>query len=194
MAASQSRRAALPTAPPSVNRRILLANLLRAVLREETYNSDQNGRNTDGPLKPIPILEVPEETARIAHAAFPKGNIYLRIRDRLGVSSLRMNNLSSLFPKRGSTSFCARGAWRLYQSCSLLKIYRIGEAANAVRSRIDWKYLLGLEMEDAGFDYSILSEFRQRIIDGRLEQMLLDSMLTVPGGAKPIAETGETAN
>lgn len=128
-------------------------------------------------LKPIPILEVPEETARIAHAAFPKGNIYLRIRDRLGVF-FEDEQFSSLFPKRGQPAFAP---WRL----ALVSIMQFAEdlsdreAANAVRSRIDWKYLLGLEMEDAGFDYSILSEFRQRIIDGELEQMLLDRMLTV---------------
>jgi len=46
------------------------------------------------------------------------------------------------------------------------------QAADAVRSRIDWKYLLGLE--DAGFDYSILSELRERILNGGQEESLLD--------------------
>ena len=53
------------------------------------------------------------------------------------------------------------------------------QAAEAVRGRIDWKYLLGLELEDAGFDYSVLSEFRQRLLNGGLEQELLDTMLRV---------------
>ena len=128
-------------------------------------------------LKPRPILEVPEETARIAHAAFPKGNIYLRIRDQLGVF-FEDEQFTSLFPKCGQPAF---SPWRL----ALVSIMQFAEdlsdreAADAVRSRIDWKYLLGLEMEDAGFDYSILSEFRQRIIDGGLEQKLLDRILTV---------------
>lgn len=34
------------------------------------------------------------------------------------------------------------------------------QAADAVRARIDWKYALALEIQDAGFDYSVLSEFR----------------------------------
>lgn len=55
-------------------------------------------------LKPRPILEVPEETARIAHAAFPKGNIYLRIRDQLGVF-FADEQFASLFPKRGQPAF-----------------------------------------------------------------------------------------
>jgi hypothetical protein len=38
------------------------------------------------------------------------------------------------------------------------------QAAEAVRARIDWKYLLGLELSDAGFDKSVLSEFRHRLL------------------------------
>ncbi|MBI1293667.1 hypothetical protein GC175_01760 [bacterium] len=38
------------------------------------------------------------------------------------------------------------------------------QAADAVRGRIDWEYGLGLNLSDPGFDYSILSEFRARLI------------------------------
>ena len=51
-------------------------------------------------------------------------------------------------------------------------------AADAVRSRIDWKYALGLARTDPGFDYSVLSKFRTRLIEGGAEQRLLDAMLT----------------
>jgi transposase len=51
------------------------------------------------------------------------------------------------------------------------------QAADAVRSRIDWKYALGLELTDAGFDFSVLSEFRSRLVGGNLEQRLLDRLL-----------------
>lgn len=51
------------------------------------------------------------------------------------------------------------------------------QAANAVRARIDWKYALSLELTDGGFDYSVLSEFRDRILDGHAEQELLERML-----------------
>jgi transposase len=52
------------------------------------------------------------------------------------------------------------------------------QAADAVRSRIDWKYALGLELTDPGFDFSVLSEFRSRLIEGGLERQLLDLMLS----------------
>lgn len=128
-------------------------------------------------LKPRPIFDVPEETARVAHAAFPKGNIYLRIRDRLGVF-FADEQFASLFSERGQPAF---SPWRL----ALISIMQFVEdlsdrqAAEAVRGRIDWKYLLGLELEDAGFNYSVLSEFRQRLLNGGLEQELLDTMLSV---------------
>ena len=38
------------------------------------------------------------------------------------------------------------------------------QTADSVRSRIDWKYALGLELTNAGFDFSVLSEFRSRLI------------------------------
>ena len=53
------------------------------------------------------------------------------------------------------------------------------QAAEAVRSRIDWKYALGLELTDPGFDFSILSEFRARLIVGQAEMRLLDNLLEV---------------
>jgi hypothetical protein len=51
------------------------------------------------------------------------------------------------------------------------------QAAEAVRARIDWKYLLGLELTDPGFDFSVLSEFRDRLLAGEAEERLLDKML-----------------
>src|SRR5579859_1011253 len=52
------------------------------------------------------------------------------------------------------------------------------QAADAVRARLDWKYALGLELEDSGFDFSVLSEFRDRLIESQAEQYLFDLMLT----------------
>jgi transposase len=51
------------------------------------------------------------------------------------------------------------------------------QAADAVRARIDWKYALGLELSDAGFDHTVLTGFRQRLIDHGLEERVLDLLL-----------------
>src|SRR5262249_1669625 len=51
------------------------------------------------------------------------------------------------------------------------------QAADAVRSRLDWKYALSLELTDPGFDHTVLSEFRTRVVAGGAEQRLLDIVL-----------------
>jgi transposase len=124
-----------------------------------------------------PIGEVPEETARIAQAAFPKGNIYLRMRDQLGVF-YQDEQFAVLFSSRGQSAF---SPWRLALVSILQFVEDLSDrqAAEAVRGRIDWKYLLGLALADPGFDYSLLSEFRQRLVTGGQEQALLDTMLAV---------------
>ena len=53
------------------------------------------------------------------------------------------------------------------------------QAAEAVRARIDWKYLLSLELTDPGFDFSVLSEFRDRLLAGSAEALLLDKLLVL---------------
>jgi transposase len=53
------------------------------------------------------------------------------------------------------------------------------QAADAVRSRIDWKYVLGLALTDPGFDPTVLSEFRTRLVTVEAAQLLLDTLLTL---------------
>src|SRR5918992_1105098 len=107
-------------------------------------------------LQPTPIQPVPEETARVARAAFPKGNPYLTLRDQLGVI-FPDDDFVDLSPDNGQPGL---SPWRL----ALITIMQFREnladrqTAEAVRARIDWKYLLGLDLTDAGFDFSALSE------------------------------------
>ncbi len=85
--------------------------------------------------------------------------------------------VAALFPKDGQP---ALAPWRL----ALVTIMQFAEglsdrqAAHAVRARLDWKYALGLELEDRGFDFSVLSEFRARLIEGKMEYVLFETMLT----------------
>ena len=126
-------------------------------------------------LKPRPIQPVPEETERVARAAFPSGNPYMTLRDALG-SIFQDEDFLDLFPANGQP---ALPPWRL----ALVTIMQFREnlsdrqAAEAVRARIDWKYLLGLKLTDAGFDFSVLSEFRARLLNGDSEALLLEKLL-----------------
>jgi transposase len=69
------------------------------------------------------------------------------------------------------------------------------QAADAVRGRLDWKYLLGLELADPGFDHSILTEFRDRLIAGDAGGQLLDRSLRQPRSmaySRPVAVPART--
>jgi transposase len=126
-------------------------------------------------LKPSTIPQVPEETARIARAAFPKGNIYVAMRDHLG-TFYRDKDFADLFPKCGQPALTP---WRLALVTVMQYVENLSDrqAAEAVRARIDWKYALSLELTDQGFDYSVLSEFRKRLVETDAAQRLLDLML-----------------
>ena len=123
----------------------------------------------------LPVPPVPEETLRTALAAFPKGNIYLQIRDTLG-SIYIDEDFIDLFAIKGQP---AQSPWRLALICIMQYLENLSDrqAAEAVRGRIDWKYALSLPLEDCGFDFSVLSEFRQRLIKGGKEELLLDRIL-----------------
>lgn len=128
-------------------------------------------------MYPQELTSIPAETARVAHAAYPKGTLAMRLRDELG-GVYRDEPFAALFASRGRP---AEAPWRL--AMVLVLQYAEGltdrQAADAVRGRIDWKYALGLPLEDPGFDASVLSEFRTRLVAGGAERLLLDELLTL---------------
>jgi len=99
----------------------------------------------------------------------------MRLRDELGVWC-RDEEFAGLFPPQGQS---AEAPWRLALVLVLQFMDDLSdrEAAEAVRGRIDWKYALSLELTDPGFDASVLSEFRARLVDGKAEQRLLEALL-----------------
>jgi transposase len=125
------------------------------------------------PQQPIP--PVPDDTARVARAAFRRGNPCLILRDRLGTLFMDAD-FADLYPKRGQPAYAP---WRL--ALVTLLQFREGlsdrQAAEAVRARIDWKYLLTLDLADPGFDRSVLCEFRGRLLDNDAVSRLLARVL-----------------
>ena len=128
-------------------------------------------------MKPSPIDPIPEETVRVAQAAFPNGNIHMTMRDEFG-AIYNDEQFAMLFPERGQP---AEAPWRLalVTIMQFLEDLTDRQAADAVRGRIDWKYALSLPLNDAGFDYSVLSKFRTRLVEGQAEQLLFEQLLTV---------------
>jgi len=128
-------------------------------------------------LKAQPVPPIPEQTRQVAEAAFPKGNRCLRIRQVFD-GIFKDDEFEAYYPPQGQPAY---SPWRL----ALVSIMQYMEnltdrqTANMVRARIDWKYALSLELGDTGFDASVLSEFRQRLIEHDAESQLFDRLLEV---------------
>ena len=121
-------------------------------------------------------LTVPQETVEIARAAFPKGNVYMTMRDELGIW-YEDSEYAELFPSHQGRPAESPGLLVLVMVMQYAEGLTDRQAAEAVRSRIDWKYALGLRIKDSGFHFSVLGQFRERLIAGSAEQRLLDDML-----------------
>ena len=124
------------------------------------------------PQEPPPV---PDETSRVARAAFPNGTLCLHIAEALG-PIYHDAQFAVLFPRRGQSAE-APGLLALATVLQFVEGLSDRQAADAVRGRIDWKYVLGLSLVDPGFDHTVLSEFRSRLIEGGAERMLLDAFL-----------------
>jgi transposase len=128
-------------------------------------------------LHPHAAYPIPKETQRVARAAFPCGNGYRRVIEARG-TLYRDDQFADLFPTRGQPAVSPA---RL----ALVTVLQFAEglsdrqAADAVRGRIDWKYLLGLDLSDPGFHHTVLSEFRTRLIAGEAEPRLLEALLVL---------------
>lgn len=126
-------------------------------------------------MQPRPWPDVPEQTARMAGAASRKGNLAMRIRDELG-QVYDDGRFTGAFGVRGRPGI-SPGQLMIASVLGFSENLTDRQAAEAVRDRITWKYALGLELDDPGFDPSVLSEFRARLVAGDLTGLALDALL-----------------
>src|SRR5215475_6864959 len=126
-------------------------------------------------MRPRALPEVPDQTAAVARAAFPRGTLAVRIRDELGEVFVDGAFLDA-FGVRGRPGI-SPGQLAMVTVLQFAQNLTDRQAADAVRGRIDWKYLLGLELTDPGFDFSVLSQFRTRLVTHALQPVVLDMLL-----------------
>src|SRR5262245_1885279 len=126
---------------------------------------------------PQATYPIPEATQRVARAAFPRGNLSMQVADRLG-TIYHDAQFAPLFPTRRQP---AEAAGRLALATVLQCAEGLSDrqAADAIRSRIDGKYILGLDLTDPGFHHTVLSEFRTRLVAGEAASLLLEALLTL---------------
>jgi transposase len=126
-------------------------------------------------MQPKPWPEVPAATAKVARAAFRKGSLAIRARDQLG-PWYRDADFAAAYGVRGAPGMSPA-------QLAMVTVLQFAEnltdrqAADAVRGRLDWKYALGLPLDDEGFDFSVLSEFRSRLAAAGLERAIFDLLL-----------------
>ena len=118
---------------------------------------------------------IPAETAGVAQAAFPKGNVYMTMRDELG-PLFEDVDFMMLFTQRGQAGV-SPGLLAMVTVMQFMEGLTDRQTAESVRSRIDWKYALGLALTDTGFHFSIMSAFRERLLEGGQEALLFDKVL-----------------
>src|SRR2546423_4889495 len=128
-------------------------------------------------LDPQGLEPIPEATRRLVQKSSPKGTAIIRLRDALG-PVYQDEAFVELFPRRGRP---AEAPWRL----ALVTVFQAMEnltdrqAAQMVAMRMDWKYALSLAPDDEGFDYTVLSQFRQRLLEQGAEDLVLEPLLAV---------------
>ncbi|KOG56908.1 transposase [Streptomyces griseoflavus] len=132
-------------------------------------------------LHGVDLAEIPEETARVARAVFPKGCLAMRVRDTLG-PVFADADFEELFPVRGRP-VVSPARLALASVLQFTEGLTDRQAAHAVRSRLDWKYALSLELTDTGFDFSVLSEFRARLAEADEGRAVFDAVLAAAGEA-----------
>ncbi len=126
-------------------------------------------------MTPHGLKPIPEETRRLVQRLIPKGTLVTQLRDALG-PIYSDEHFAHLFPKRGRP---AEAPWQLALVTVLQAIEGLTDrqAAEYVRTRIDWLYALALPLDDPGFDYSILTDFRQRLLSAQAQDLILEPIL-----------------
>ena len=121
------------------------------------------------------ISPIPEQTAQVAQQAFRKGNLYLTIGDQIGMI-FQSEDFADLYAREGKPAIPPY-LLALVLIFQYIENLSDREAADAVRARIDWKYALHLPLEDGGFDFSVLSEFRDRLLENEAGTRMFEQVL-----------------
>jgi transposase len=130
-------------------------------------------------MQPRSWSQVPEQTVLVARAAFPQGSLAMAVRDELG-AVFTDEQFAEAFGVRGAPAE-SPGGLALVTALQYVEHLTDRQAAQMVARAIDWKYALGLELTDPGFDHSVLQQVPGQAGGAR------------PGGAGPRGAVGGAA-
>lgn len=126
-------------------------------------------------LKPQPPREMPEETARIGNQLLASESPYRLVGEQL-YAKYRDEDFVDLYPAEGQPGLSPVDL-AFVTAFQYMEDLADRAAAEAVRLRLDWKYALHLPLEDAGFNFSVLSEYRARLVQHQAEGRVFEALL-----------------
>ena len=128
-------------------------------------------------LRPEPLPPIPDVTAAAVRAAFPKGNLSMDLRTAFG-TLYDDQRFADLYPPQGRPVEVAPWRLALVMVMQYIEGLTDRQAADAVRRCMDWKYVLSLDLHEPGFDFTLLHDFRHRLLAHDAAQRLLDTFLS----------------
>jgi transposase len=126
-------------------------------------------------LKPQPPREMPEETARIGSQLLASDSPYRLVGEQL-YAKYRDEDYADLYPAEGQPGLSPVDL-AFVTAFQYMEDLADRAATEAVRMRLDWKYALHLPLDDAGFNFSVLSEYRARLVNHQAEGRVFEALL-----------------
>jgi len=118
---------------------------------------------------------MPEGTGRIGKILLEENDPYRLIGDRI-FEKLKEEEFADLYASEGKPGY-SPVILAFVSVFQFMERLADRQAAQALRMRLDWKYALHMPLEDAGFDFSVLSEFRDRLIEGQAEKRVFEKLV-----------------
>jgi len=118
---------------------------------------------------------MPEVTGRIGKQLLAENDPYRLIGDRL-FEKWKEEDFADLYSSEGKPGY-SPVILAFVSVFQFMERLADRQAAQALRMRLDWKYALHLPLDDAGFDFSVLSEFRDRLIEGGAERRVFEKLV-----------------
>lgn len=126
-------------------------------------------------LKPKLLPPIPDETKRLGEALYAPENIYRQIGD-VFADAIRDEQFAEMYSTLGQPAL-SPAVLSLVSILQFLEHLSDRQTIVMLRSRIDWKYALHLDLDFAGFDSSVLCEFRQRLGTQGAQRLIFESLL-----------------
>jgi transposase len=132
---------------------------------------------------------MPSETERIGRALLKKDNAYRLIGDKL-FANISEQEFAELYPSEGQPGL-SPVILAFVTVFQFIEKLPDRQAAESLRMRLDWKYALHLPLEYEGFNFSVLSEFRDRLIEGQAEGRVFEKLVAQIRALGLIKERGK---